>query len=259
MVGDKASENPPVLPAKGCGNDHSAQLTCKTGVALQRAHEQLGNFSWIFVVDDDLYLHVANVHRVLSDFDPSKSIALGIVGCGPHLCPGGGFCGGGGYALSRPAVEKIMAQGELAFQKDLMEHLAKEKSGQAWDDISVSCLLRRHGIPLLQIKGLYGWVLQGAQRNKSSLNSEYIKAIHQTKPLPLTFHYVSPQQIREIHQEFQGMRSSFRPRPRRLTENESEVEYDSQLACFIAKERWRRAQSDSVSLPVSGTCAEASG
>lgn len=105
----------------------------------------------------------------------------------------------------------------------------------------------------------YGWVLQGAQRNKSSLNSEYIKAIHQTKPLPLTFHYVSPQQIREIHQEFQGMRSSFRPRPRRLTENESEVEYDSQLACFIAKERWRRAQSDSVSLPVSGTCAEASG
>ena len=118
IVGDKASENPPVLPAKGCGNDHSAQLTCKTGVALQRAYEQLGNFSWIFVVDDDLYLHVANVHQVLSHFDPSKSIAVGIVGCGPHLCPRGGFCGGGGYALSRPAVEKIMAQGELAFQKD---------------------------------------------------------------------------------------------------------------------------------------------
>ena len=66
--------------------------------------------------------------------------------------------------------------------------------------------------------------------------------------------------MREIHQEFQAMRTSLRPRPRRLTENES-VEYDSQLACFIAKERWRRAQSDrleAVSLPVSGTCAEAS-
>ena len=120
MVGDKASENPPILPAKGCGNDHWQQLTCKTGVALQLAHEQLGlgNFSWIFVIDDDVYLHVANVHRVLSNFDPSKIIAVGIVGCGGHLLPGGGFCGGGGYALSRPAMEKIMAQGEPAFQKD---------------------------------------------------------------------------------------------------------------------------------------------
>ena len=43
----------------------------------------------------------------------------------------------------------------VKFSQDLMEHLAKEKSGQAWDDISVSCLLRRHGIPLLQIKGLF--------------------------------------------------------------------------------------------------------
>ena len=271
MVGDKASENPPILPAKGCGNDHWQQLTCKTGVALQLAHEQLGlgNFSWIFVIDDDVYLHVANVHRVLSNFDPSKIIAVGIVGCGGHLLPGGGFCGGGGYALSRPAMEKIMAQGEPAFQKDLMEpsHLAKERNGQAWDDISFSKLLRRHHIPMLQMKGLYGWRLEGAQRNKSSLNSAYIKAIHQTEPLPLTFHYVNPEQKREIHQEFQQMRSSFRPTPRRLTEKGQlealASEYDSQLACFIANERWRRALSsdrlEAGSLPVSGTCAEASG
>ena len=117
---------------------------------------------------------------------------------------------------------------------------------------------------VVSLRTRYGWRLEGAQRNKSSLNSAYIKAIHQTEPLPLTFHYVNPEQKREIHQEFQGMRS-FRPTPRRLTENELEAlasEYDSQLACFIANERWRRAQSDRLeagSLPVSGTCAEASG
>ena len=117
---------------------------------------------------------------------------------------------------------------------------------------------------VVSLRTRYGWRLEGAQRNKSSLNSAYIKAIHQTEPLPLTFHYVSPEQKREIHQEFQQMRSSFRPWPRRLTEKgQLEVEYDSQLACFIANEQWRRALSsdrlEAGSLPVSGTCAEASG
>ena len=116
----------------------------------------------------------------------------------------------------------------------------------------------------VSLRTRYGWRLEGAQRNKSSLNSAYIKAIHQTEPLPLTFHYVSPEQKREIHQEFQQMRSSFRPWPRRLTEKgQLEVEYDSQLACFLANEQWRRALSsdrlEAGPLPVSGTCAEASG
>ena len=51
-----------------------------------------------------------------------------------------------------------------------MEHLAKEKSGQAWDDISVSCLLRRHDIPLLQIKGLYLGCLLKISKNISHLS-----------------------------------------------------------------------------------------
>lgn len=120
---------------------------------------------------------------------------------------------------------------------------------------------------VVSLRTRYGWRLEGAQRNKSSLNSAYIKAIHQTEPLPLTFHYVNPEQKREIHQEFQQMRSSFRPWPRRLTEKGQlealASEYDSQLACFIANEQWRRALSsdrlEAGSLPVSGTCAEASG
>lgn len=45
----------------------------------------------------------------------------------------------------------------VKFSQDLMEpsHLAKERNGQAWDDISFSKLLRRHHIPMLQMKGLF--------------------------------------------------------------------------------------------------------
>lgn len=256
LVGDKASKDPPILPAKGCGNDHNDQLVCKAGVALQLAYQRLGSYSWVFLVDDDFYLNVANAHRALASFDASQAIAVGIVGCGGHLCPQGGFCGGGGFAISRPAMEKIMEKGESAFQTDLMGHIAKEKNGiQSWADISVSCVLRRNEIPLLTMKGLYGWRVDGAGRKGSSLNEGYIKAIHQTDPLPVTFHYITEEQKREIHKEFQAMNQS--QGLRKLLS--AEFDYDAQVACFIAKVQQRRAQSDTVrepiSLPDTGTCA----
>eukprot|EP00913_Durusdinium_trenchii_P021482 g20189.t2 len=75
-VGDKESKNPPVISASPpCGNDHNDQLVCKAGIALQRAYETRGNFSWLFMVDDDFYLSVRHVHNVLSGFDASKLIS----------------------------------------------------------------------------------------------------------------------------------------------------------------------------------------
>eukprot|EP00435_Cladocopium_sp_Y103_P037624 s1204_g10.t1 len=258
MVGDEASEDPPILPAKGCGNDHNDQLVCKAGVALQLAHQRLGNFSWVFLVDDDFYLNVANAHRALASFDPTQAIAVGIVGCGGHLCPPAGFCGGGGFAISRRAMEKIMEKGEGAFQTDLMSHIAKEKNGiMSWADISVSCLLRRNKIPLLTMKGLYPFKVDGAGRKGSSLNEGYIKAIHQTHPLPVTFHYITEEQKREIHQEFRAMNESQVSGSRKL--RPVEFDYDAQVACFIAKVQQRQAQSDTdsepISIPDAGTCA----
>lgn len=137
-----------------------------------------------------------------------------------------------------------------------MGHIAKEKNGiQSWADISVSCVLRRNEIPLLTMKGLYGWRVDGAGRKGSSLNEGYIKAIHQTDPLPVTFHYITEEQKREIHKEFQAMNQS--QGLRKLLS--AEFDYDAQVACFIAKVQQRRAQSDTVrepiSLPDTGTCA----
>ena len=137
-----------------------------------------------------------------------------------------------------------------------MGHIAKEKNGiQSWADIFVSCVLRRNEIPLLTMKGLYGWRVDGAGRKGSSLNEGYIKAIHQTDPLPVTFHYITEEQKREIHKEFQAMNQS--QGLRKLLS--AEFDYDAQVACFIAKVQQRRAQSDTVrepiSLPDTGTCA----
>eukprot|EP00435_Cladocopium_sp_Y103_P060147 s1091_g21.t3 len=108
-----------------------------------------------------------------------------------------------------------------------MSHIAKEKNGiQSWADISVSCVLRRNEIPLLTMKGLYGWRVDGAGRKGSSLNEGYIKAIHQTDPLPVTFHYITEEQKREIHKEFRAMNESQVSGSRKL--RPVEFDYDAQ-------------------------------
>lgn len=119
FVGDCTSTNPPVSATPECGNDHDDQLVCKAGAALRLAQQQMHKgFSWVFLLDDDMYVNVANAHKAFSGFNASAPIALGIVGCGPHFCAGGGICGGPGIGISRAAMGNVMEQGESEFQKD---------------------------------------------------------------------------------------------------------------------------------------------
>ncbi|CAE7228965.1 C1GALT1 [Symbiodinium microadriaticum] len=213
MIGDVSwpSHRPPIIPAEICGNDHSRQLCCKTGYALMMAAKHLEEFSWFFVVDDDMYVNLENSRQVLSAYDPKKLIALGIPGCGGGLCSdkSGGFCGGGGYAISQASLRKLMAPSPEAFHKDLMKNLAVEKSGQAWDDISISCSLKRHGIELRQIRGLHGWRLPGKGK---PISTEYERAIKSKDPLPITFHYLTSDMMHAIHDRFQKMKRKKGPR-----------------------------------------------
>eukprot|EP00434_Breviolum_minutum_P003250 symbB.v1.2.002861.t1/scaffold130.1/size334612/12 len=201
VVGNYEIPNPPVSQAIMCSNDHGMGLTCMTVYALELANRLRDHFAWFFVVDDDLYMNRENANLALSAFDPSTEIALGIPGCGTHLCNSkGGFCGGGGYVLSRGAMKHIMSPDVEAFNKDFMSHLAGGHGEEVYDDVTVGCLVQRHHIRYEHLKGLYGWKLNG---DTSTIpNSEYKKSIRMRKPLPITFHYVDPKTIRAIHAEF---------------------------------------------------------
>lgn len=203
-----------------------------------------GNFSWLFMVDDDFYLSVRHVHNVLSGFDASKLISVGIPGCGMHFCnKQGGYCGGGGFAMTWAALESLMQPNMSEFQRDLMANIAREKNGQSWADISVSCTLRRHGVSLLPIKGLYGWRIDG-KRQKGLLNEGYLNAIRAREPLPLTFHYINADEMRAIHQEFQALKNSSN-QGRRMSQSDCQsLEYDAELSRFLAKENARRRSLD---------------
>ena len=121
-----------------------------------------------------------------------------------------------------------------------MANIAREKTGQSWADISVSCSLRRHGIALLPIKGLYGWRMEGKPKAGTVLNTGYIKAIRASKPLAITFHYINVEEMRAIHAEFKALQSNTSAvnSSRRMSSEfySREAEYDVELADFIAKE-----------------------
>mmetsp|Transcript_50557 Transcript_50557/g.94417 ORF Transcript_50557/g.94417 Transcript_50557/m.94417 type:complete len:427 (+) Transcript_50557:86-1366(+) len=252
IVGDRAHSDPKVLAANKCGNDHSDQLVCKAGYALQFAHQAADNFSWIFLLDDDIYVNRQNIHKALESKDASQKIALGIPGCGGQFCDKhGGFCGGGGIVISRLALAEIMQPSPEAFQRDMMTHLAKEPSGQSWADISISCVLRRHGVPLEFLKGLYGWKVDGAPIPRSVLNAGYMKAITQRDPLPITFHYISTMQMLAIHDEFKKLGSSGRSLALQRNEDNDSESYGVQVARFIARTEAQRLSAVPSRLPQS--------
>ncbi|CAE7948432.1 ANKRD50, partial [Symbiodinium sp. KB8] len=205
VVGDTAVQQPRIFGVPECGNDRSRALCCKTGYALQLAYRWLDDFAWFFVLDDDTYVNIGNLRQSLSTFSALEPQALGVLGCGPGFCEDGqgGFCGGGGYALSKAALGVIMVNSTSTFQLDLMSHLATEKDGIAYDDISVACLLKRHRVRLRSLHGLYAF---GSQRQW--LDEAYERAITARSPLPVSFHYIGPFLMEALHNRFARLTES---------------------------------------------------
>merc|ERR1711920_59113 len=67
-----------------------------------------------------------------------------------------------------------------------------EGSDVAWDDICASCLMRQRGVSLERLAGLWAF-----QLNASALQ----KAIHSADTLPLTFHYIKPEDMYFVRDE----------------------------------------------------------
>ena len=100
---------------EGCarmyGDNHWEGLTCLEA----SMHVQIMNrtdFTWLLVVDDDVYVFVDRLTELLGTLDGDRRMAYGSPWCGN--CGNGrkGFCGGGGYFLSRRSLLHMAGFGE---------------------------------------------------------------------------------------------------------------------------------------------------
>jgi hypothetical protein len=96
LVGDQDSPDLPVYKPSECMDSCGMCLSCRVAHALVLASLQPGNWSWVFLVDDDHYIRTAEVERELANLDATQKLAVGCWGCGNgKSCNGvGGFCGG---------------------------------------------------------------------------------------------------------------------------------------------------------------------
>ncbi|CAK0858242.1 unnamed protein product, partial [Prorocentrum cordatum] len=95
--------------------DDMAGISCKEATLLSEGAAR--GADWLYIIGEDNYVNTKNVEKWLEDKDPDSAVAYGIVGCGRGLfCQDvaaynahGGFCGGGGYIISRAALQSLLA------------------------------------------------------------------------------------------------------------------------------------------------------
>jgi len=186
----------PFVPDNEClqtyGDNHGRGLTC-----LEAKNElsvaARGDFTWLLIIDDDVYVNVKNLQHALGNLDPAKSSVYGIKGCGHCEEDRGGLCGGGGYLISRQNLQ------ELTSQKKVFVGQFNSEPDQEWCDVRFACTAQMHGLTLESLEGLYGWAF-----DTDALED---KAVYSTDVLPLTFHYAGPGpmgRMRTLHAKFES-------------------------------------------------------
>ncbi|XP_059481257.1 glycoprotein-N-acetylgalactosamine 3-beta-galactosyltransferase 1-like [Neocloeon triangulifer] len=97
------------LPAVGIAAPKGrAGLWRKTVQAFIQVHDQFANeFDWFLKADDDTYVIVENLRRLLVLYDPNAAKYLGMQFKKRDL-PKGYATGGAGYVLSRGALKKLV-------------------------------------------------------------------------------------------------------------------------------------------------------
>ena len=96
-------------------SDGYQEGSCKLADALVRAYDSMNNsedcalFDWLFYGDDDIYLLPDNLQHVIVGLGPNattKSTVYGVPGCFDRTC--GGFCGGGGFLMSKQVLSVLV-------------------------------------------------------------------------------------------------------------------------------------------------------
>mmetsp|Transcript_33494 Transcript_33494/g.94125 ORF Transcript_33494/g.94125 Transcript_33494/m.94125 type:complete len:338 (-) Transcript_33494:110-1123(-) len=174
-----------------CG-DSMQSISCKEATLL--AEGAARGADWLYVIGEDNYVHTGRVEEFLSDKDPDSAIAYGTVGCGKRLyCtdePGfneeGGFCGGGGYIISRGALQRLLANGA--------PELHEIYDATPWpNDMTTSCQLRKHEVVLSNVGNMYGFPIVDIDDYKGMARGDF-----------LTLHYLKPATMRWFHAHLHG-------------------------------------------------------
>jgi len=189
----------PFAPDADCeakyGNNHQQGLTCLEA----KHHLKLMNrtdWTWLLVVDDDVYVFADYLRTKLQVMDPLLLEVYGVPYCG--MCANGkpGFCGGGGYFINRrsllmmapafePPVSEFVARG---FMHDFMSEPFSD-----WCDVRFGCVARMRGMPLHDVKGLYGNGFESEKQEQAVIELREQDA-------PLVFHTVTDDKhMQRIH------------------------------------------------------------
>jgi hypothetical protein len=167
-----------------CG-DGKYQISCKEGALVEEAAAR--GLAWTMILGEDNYVDTRKIEAFLVSKDPKEPVAYGVVGCGagkgkgcdvPEFQTHGGFCGGGGYVLSRAALQAL--NGTRAFYDDRM----------SWPgDMTTSCLLYKHGVRMENIgHDMHANRIRSADVLKDTVRTGFS-----------TLHYLQPEQMRWVH------------------------------------------------------------
>lgn len=172
-----------------CGDDMSS-ISCKEATLL--AEGAARGADWLVVVGEDNYVYTRHVEAFLRVQDPDRAVAFGYVGCGrgkychdsAQFNVHGGLCGGGGYIISRAALQRLLADGAPAL------HKVYDKTANP-NDMTTSCELVRHGTQLRHLPGMHG--------SPMFMIQQYVNAAHGDEIM--TSHYLQPAVMRWMHAE----------------------------------------------------------
>ncbi|CAE7241131.1 ZRANB3, partial [Symbiodinium natans] len=172
-----------------CPDNHALGVCCVEANALIQMENR--TFDWVFIVDDDVYVVVENLRRVLARLHPrselqTEALGYGITGCVTKGRPCG-FCGGGGYALSYKAVKVLLGNDTRKFFKRYMRDCENTK----YCDVTTECLAVENGTKVHTMHGLHPWRVGNPTWNLTALEGFFhAPGGGQLQECPISFHYV---------------------------------------------------------------------
>lgn len=140
------------------GDNHWKGLTCleaKNHLILMNRTD----FDWLLVVDDDTYVFPERLREELHKKNGSNAEVYGVAYCGDCGHGRKGFCGGGGYVLSRQSLLKMAGSSDAPVSNEagraFVKHFMRGPNSE-WCDVRFGCVAQETGLKPVDMQGLYG-------------------------------------------------------------------------------------------------------